>query len=139
VRALAWVNFHGGLLFRPAVEEHEPLTGAAGFDVSFMPSRLSSGSSFFVRIVEVTVGKTAGDYLCERLLAWGVNTIYGFPGDRINGILGSLRRYEDRFCPAQGSANPALTIMALASRLGHRLGTGKIVTGLAQATVGTRS
>ena len=33
---------------------------------------------------------TAGDYLCERLIEWGVDTIYGFPGDGINGILGLL-------------------------------------------------
>ena len=39
------------------------------------------------------MGETAGDYLCERLLDWGVSTIYGFPGD---GILGALRRYADR-------------------------------------------
>ena len=26
------------------------------------------------------MGKTAGDYLCDRLLEWGVDTIYGFPG-----------------------------------------------------------
>jgi choline dehydrogenase-like flavoprotein len=31
-------------------------------------------------------------------------------------------------CPTQGSANPALTIMALASRLAERLATGKIRT-----------
>ena len=29
-------------------------------------------------------------------------------------------------CPTQGSANPALTIMALASRLGERLATGRV-------------
>ena len=39
---------------------------------------------------------TAGDYLCERLIEWGVKTIYGFPGDGINGILGALRRHEDK-------------------------------------------
>ena len=31
-------------------------------------------------------------------------------------------------CPTQGSANPALTIMALASRLAERLATGKVST-----------
>ena len=31
---------------------------------------------------------TAADCLCERLLDWGVMTIYGFPGD---GILGGWR------------------------------------------------
>src|SRR5438270_501259 len=39
--------------------------------------------------------KTAGDNLCERLMEWGIHTIYGFPGDGINGILGALRRHED--------------------------------------------
>lgn len=33
------------------------------------------------------MGDTAADYLCERLIEWGVDTIYGFPGG-INGILG---------------------------------------------------
>ncbi len=38
---------------------------------------------------------TAADNLCERLIARDVKTIYGFPGDAINGILGALRRHED--------------------------------------------
>lgn len=38
----------------------------------------------------------AADNLNERLIDWGVTTIYGFPGDGINGILGALRRHEDR-------------------------------------------
>ena len=41
------------------------------------------------------MGMTAADFLCERLLARGVDTVYGFPGDGINGILGALRHYED--------------------------------------------
>ncbi len=32
-------------------------------------------------------------------------------------------------CPTQGSANPALTIMALSSRLGERLGRGQVPDG----------
>ena len=35
--------------------------------------------------------------------------------------------------PTQGSANPALTIMALASRLAERLGSGRISPGRARA------
>jgi len=31
------------------------------------------------------VSDTAADCLCERLLDWGVMTIYGFPGDAILG------------------------------------------------------
>ena len=34
---------------------------------------------------------TASDVLVERLLAWGVDTIFGLPGDGINGFMESLR------------------------------------------------
>jgi pyruvate dehydrogenase (quinone) len=37
-----------------------------------------------------------GDFLIERLSDWGVNRIYGYPGDGINGIMGALARAEDR-------------------------------------------
>src|ERR1700722_2657226 len=42
------------------------------------------------------MGQTAGVCLCERLIEWGVDTIYGFPGDGINGILGALGRHKDQ-------------------------------------------
>ena len=32
------------------------------------------------------------DFLVERLLAWGVTRVFGYPGDGINGILGGLQR-----------------------------------------------
>jgi pyruvate dehydrogenase (quinone) len=34
---------------------------------------------------------TVADLLIERLIAWGVDTIFGFPGDGINGIFEALR------------------------------------------------
>jgi pyruvate dehydrogenase (quinone) len=36
--------------------------------------------------MEETMAKTTADLLIERLTAWGVDTIFGFPGDGINGI-----------------------------------------------------
>jgi pyruvate dehydrogenase (quinone) len=39
---------------------------------------------------------TAADLLIERLIDWGVETIFGFPGDGINGIFESLRTRQDR-------------------------------------------
>lgn len=36
--------------------------------------------------------KSVGDLLLERLREWGVRRMYGYPGDGINGILGSLNR-----------------------------------------------
>jgi len=39
---------------------------------------------------------TVGDFLIERLVAWGVKRIYGYPGDGINGIIAAIHRAEDR-------------------------------------------
>jgi len=38
----------------------------------------------------------ASDMLVERLLAWGVDTIFGLPGDGINGVFEALRKQKDR-------------------------------------------
>jgi pyruvate dehydrogenase (quinone) len=35
---------------------------------------------------------TVGDFLIERLRQWGVQRIFGYPGDGINGIIGALGR-----------------------------------------------
>ncbi len=37
----------------------------------------------------------ASDVLVERMLAWGVDTIFGLPGDGINGVFEALRRKKD--------------------------------------------
>ena len=76
------------------------------------------------------MGKTAGDYLCERLLDWGVSTIYGFPGDGINGILGALRRYADRLRFIQTRHEEMAAFMAC----GHAKFTGEV--GVCMATSG---
>lgn len=39
---------------------------------------------------------SVGQFLCHRLQAWGIERIYGYPGDGINGILAGLRKNEDR-------------------------------------------
>ena len=36
------------------------------------------------------------DLLIERLIDWGVDTIFGFPGDGINGIFEALRTRQDK-------------------------------------------
>src|SRR5437867_8236101 len=41
------------------------------------------------------MAKTVGDFLIERLHEWGVQRVYGYPGDGINGIMGALERNED--------------------------------------------
>ena len=40
--------------------------------------------------------KTVADYLLERLRAWGVEVVFGFPGDGINGILAAWGRAENK-------------------------------------------
>src|ERR1700753_3094504 len=35
---------------------------------------------------------TVGDFIIERLYAWGVRKIFGYPGDGINGVFGALNR-----------------------------------------------
>jgi pyruvate dehydrogenase (quinone) len=38
----------------------------------------------------------ASDLLVERLIEWGVDTIFGLPGDGINGVFEALRKNKDR-------------------------------------------
>src|SRR5256885_2947128 len=40
--------------------------------------------------------KTVADILIERLIDWGVDTIFGFPGDGVNGIFEALRTHQDK-------------------------------------------
>ena len=42
------------------------------------------------------MAKTVADLLVERLIDWGVDTIFGFPGDGINGIFEALRTHQDK-------------------------------------------
>ncbi|MDO8500225.1 MAG: thiamine pyrophosphate-binding protein [Gemmatimonadaceae bacterium] len=39
---------------------------------------------------------TTAEILVDRLLDWGVDTIFGLPGDGINGIMEALRVRQDR-------------------------------------------
>jgi pyruvate dehydrogenase (quinone)/pyruvate oxidase len=40
--------------------------------------------------------RIASELLIERLIDWGVDTVFGLPGDGINGIMEGLRRHRDR-------------------------------------------
>jgi pyruvate dehydrogenase (quinone) len=40
--------------------------------------------------------KIAAELLIERLVEWGVDTVFGLPGDGINGLTEALRRHQDR-------------------------------------------
>ena len=40
--------------------------------------------------------RTASDALIERLIEWGVDTVFGLPGDGINGFMEALRNHQDQ-------------------------------------------
>ncbi|HEX4813942.1 MAG TPA: thiamine pyrophosphate-dependent enzyme [Nonomuraea sp.] len=42
------------------------------------------------------MARIASESLIERLAEWGVDTVFGLPGDGINGIMEGLRRHRDR-------------------------------------------
>src|SRR5918911_5720247 len=42
------------------------------------------------------MAKTVADLIVERLIAWGVNTVFGLPGDGINGLFEALRTHADQ-------------------------------------------
>ena len=44
---------------------------------------------------------TVADLLVDRLIEWGVDTVFSLPGDGINGIFESLRQRQDRITMIQ--------------------------------------
>ena len=66
---------------------------------------------------------TAGDILVESLIDWGVEVIFGIPGDGINGIMEALRVREDqiRFVQTRHEEAAAFAACAYAKFTG-RLG-----------------
>ncbi len=76
------------------------------------------------------MSKNVSDHLLERLGAWGVRRIYGYPGDGINGIMGALGRATDRFEFVQARHEEMAAFMAC----GHAKFTGEV--GVCLATSG---
>ncbi|MFI6798316.1 thiamine pyrophosphate-binding protein [Streptosporangium canum] len=72
----------------------------------------------------------APEVLIERLAAWGVDTVFGLPGDGINGIMEGLRRHADRVRFVLVHHEEAAAFMATA----HAKATGRI--GVCLATSG---
>src|ERR1041385_1393814 len=69
------------------------------------------------------MAKTATDILIEGLIDWGVDTVYGLPGDGINGIMEALRRHQDRIRFFLVHHEEAAAFMACAhAKLTGRLG-----------------
>src|ERR1041385_2383445 len=74
------------------------------------------------------MAKTAADVMIEGLIDWGVDTIFGIPGDGINGIMESLRTHQEQIRFVQVRHEEAAAFMACAyakytGRLGVCLAT----------------
>ncbi|HLW68878.1 MAG TPA: enolase C-terminal domain-like protein [Gemmataceae bacterium] len=72
--------------------------------------------------------KTGGDILIETIMDWGVDVIFGLPGDGINGIMEALRTRQDKIRFVQVRHEEAAAFMACAyakytGRLGACLAT----------------
>jgi pyruvate dehydrogenase (quinone)/pyruvate oxidase len=58
--------------------------------------------------------KTASDVLIETIAAWGVDVVFGLPGDGINGIIEALRKRQDSIRFIQVRHEEAAAFMACA-------------------------
>src|ERR671929_1690884 len=79
---------------------------------------------------EVSTARIASELLIERLIEWGVDTVFGLPGDGINGIMEALRRHQDRIRFVLVHHEEAAAFMATA----YAKATGKL--GVCLATSG---
>src|SRR3954462_8931892 len=73
---------------------------------------------------------TTSEVLISRLADWGVDTIFGIPGDGINGLMEGLRRHADRVRFVLVHHEEAAAFMAC----GYAKATGRI--GVCLATSG---
>src|SRR2546430_16653108 len=73
---------------------------------------------------------TVGDYVLERLRDWGVEQVFGYPGDGINGLVASFGKADNhpRFVQARHEE------MAAFAAVGYAKFSGKV--GVCMATSG---
>ncbi|HEX3555284.1 MAG TPA: thiamine pyrophosphate-dependent enzyme [Thermoanaerobaculia bacterium] len=76
------------------------------------------------------MAKTAADILVENLIDWGVEVVFGLPGDGINGIMEALRTHQELIRFVQVRHEEAAAFMAC----GYAKYTGKL--GVCLATSG---
>src|ERR671925_1926958 len=69
------------------------------------------------------MAETVSDLMLQRLVDWGVDTIFGLPGDGINGFMEALRQRKDdvRFVHVRHEETAALAAVGYAKFTG-RLG-----------------
>lgn len=89
--------------------------------------------------------ETTGDLIVQVLIDWGVETVFGIPGEGIGGLIEALRRRRDRVRFVQTRLPDAAALMAsgharLTGRLGVCVGTSgpgglQLLTGLYDAAM----
>ena len=75
-------------------------------------------------------GRNGAELLVDALIAWGVDTIFGMPGDGINGVMEAIRAREGQLRFIQVRHEESAALMACA----HAKWTGKL--GCCLATTG---
>ncbi|WP_262297386.1 thiamine pyrophosphate-dependent enzyme [Microvirga sesbaniae] len=76
------------------------------------------------------MSRNGADVLVESLIAWGVNVVFGMPGDGINGVMESIRTRSDRIRFIQVRHEESAAFMACAyAKLTGKLGCCLATTG----------
>lgn len=76
------------------------------------------------------MAKTVSDLLIERLIEWGVDTIFGLPGDGINGLFEAMRTRQDKIRFIQVRHEEAAAFAACGyAKYGRRLGVCMATSG----------
>jgi pyruvate dehydrogenase (quinone) len=79
---------------------------------------------------EIVMAAAASEILVDTLIDWGVDVIFGIPGDGINGLIEALRRRQDKIRFVQVRHEEAAALMAC----GYAKWTGRL--GVCIATSG---
>ena len=45
------------------------------------------------------MSQTTGEFVVDRLRQWGIDRVFGYPGDGINGVFAALRKAADEKQP----------------------------------------
>src|SRR6266511_1101232 len=83
-----------GRLFRPKQLRFNTLTASEPIRRGTDYAGLNRCTTQHIK--ERDMAKTVADLLIERLIEWGVDTVFGLPGDGINGIFEALRTNQER-------------------------------------------
>lgn len=68
------------------------------------------------------MSQSVSDFIVERIHAWGINRVFGYPGDGINGVMEALNRAQDKVDFIQVAHEELASFMAC----GHSKFTGEV-------------